>query len=184
MTSEQLLLLRFPIGTFQPPPQITPTLLESWIAEIAAFPQQVQDLTHGLSPTQKAWVYRPGGWSIKQLVHHCADSHMNSLIRFKLALTEDMPAIRPYYEDRWADLFDGRDDNLEDSILLLKGLHAKWTHLLTSLTAEQWKRQFVHPEHGQRFSLDENAGIYAWHSRHHLAHIQLALAAEGRYNAL
>ncbi|MCL4112531.1 UNVERIFIED_CONTAM: hypothetical protein GTU68_061038 [Idotea baltica] len=182
MTPQELHPLRFPVGEFSPPPEITPHHRSAWINEIAAFPQQVRDLTKHLDQTQKAWVYRPGGWSIRQLVHHCADSHMNSLIRFKLALTEESPDIRPYYEDRWAQLADGNSDNLEDSLLLLTGLHAKWVRLLNSLTAEQWQREFVHPEHGQRFSLDENAGIYAWHCRHHLAHIQLALDSQGTYN--
>lgn len=182
MTPQELYLLRFPVGEFTPPNQITRQNLDAWIAEIAAFPNQLRQLSQHLDQAQKAWVYRPGGWSIQQLVHHCADSHMNSLIRFKLALTENNPNIRPYHEDRWAELTDGNNDDLEDSLLLLTGLHAKWVRLLASLTDEQWQREFVHPEHGQRFSLDENTGIYAWHCRHHLAHVQLALDARGKYN--
>jgi hypothetical protein len=173
--------LKFPIGEFQCPENISPEQVEAWIADIAAFPAQIRELTANLSVTEKNWSYRPGGWSIKQVVHHCADSHMNSIIRFKLALTEEQPTIRPYFEDRWANLADDLDDNLEDSLRLLQGLHSKLAKLLRSLSPSDLKRSFVHPEHGKVFFLDENIGVYAWHGKHHLAHIRQALAAKGEY---
>jgi len=174
--------LKFPIGEFQCPENISPKQVEAWIEDIATFPQQLRDLTASLSVVEKNWRYRPSGWTIKQVVHHCADSHLNSIARFKLALTEEQPAIRPYFEDRWAELADDLDDNLEDALLLLQGLHGKWVSLLRSLSPSDLKRSFVHPEHGKVFFLDENIGVYAWHGKHHLAHIKQALAAQGAYN--
>jgi hypothetical protein len=173
--------LKFPIGVFAPPESITTKTIEQWIASIDAFPSAVEALTKNLNRTQRNWKYRPAGWSIKQVVHHCADSHMNSLIRFKLALTEDSPNIRPYWEDRWAELPDSLDDNLAPSLLLLKGLHQKWVFLLQQLSPQELEREFVHPEHGKRFSLKENIGVYAWHCDHHLAHIEQAIKAAGAY---
>ena len=134
-----------------------------------------------LSTEALQWTYRPKGWTIKQVVHHCSDSHMNSIIRFKLALTEDSPTIRPYYEDRWANLIDGNDDNLEDTLVLLKGLHAKLGKLLRHISDVDMSREFIHPEHGKRFRLDETIGIYAWHCMHHLAHIKQAIAHKGQF---
>lgn len=178
---EHLHQLKFPIGEFSPPSSIDKEIINQWIASIETFPNSVETLTKSLSIEQKNWKYRPKGWSIKQVVHHCADSHMNSLIRFKLALTEESPAIRPYWEDRWAELPDSLDDNLESSLLLLKGLHQKWVFLLKQLSPHELEREFVHPEHGKRFSLKENIGVYAWHCDHHLAHIRQAIQAEGAY---
>ena len=119
--------------------------------------------------------YRPDGWTIKQVVHHCADSHINSFVRFKLALTEDVPAIKPYFEDRWAELSDSLSNDISDSIQILNSLHNKWVLLLRSLTVEQLHREFFHPETNKKISLKENIGLYAWHCNHHLAHIQLAI---------
>ena len=168
--------LRFPIGQFQKPEPITQNQIMAWIEEIDSFPQKLSDLTQNLSVDQLNLTYRPHGWSVKQVVHHCADSHMNSIIRLKLALTEDEPEIRPYYENRWAELVDGKDDDIKDSLQLITAVHGKWVKLLNGLTPEEMDREFIHPEHGQRFSIAENIGIYAWHCNHHLAHIQLAMA--------
>jgi len=107
---------------------------------------------------------------------------MNSFIRFKLALTEDTPTIRPYFEDKWAELNDSISDEILDSLLLLKGLHAKWVHLLKQLTDQELRLQFSHPEHGTKFTLQETIGNYAWHCNHHLAHIELRLESKGKYN--
>ncbi len=171
--------LRFPIGEMPSEKHPTSAQLEQWILTIEQFPSTLQEVVKDLSVDQLNWCYRAGGWSIKQLVHHCADSHMNSFIRFKLALTEEVPAIKPYFEDRWAELSDSLDDNIEDSLLLLRALHRKWVKLLKSLSQEELNRTFVHPEHGTSFSLVENIGIYAWHCNHHLAHVRLAIEAEG-----
>lgn len=173
--------LRFPIGTYQAPETYTTEQLHQWIASIRTFPERVVALVSDLNDEALAWRYRPNGWNIRQVVHHCADSHMNSLVRFKLALTEETPTIRPYFEDRWALLPDTRLGAMEDVLLLLKGLHARWTTLLEQLTLKDLERTFVHPEHGQSFSLQETIGNYAWHGEHHLAHIQQALEAAGTY---
>lgn len=178
---EELHLLKFPIGEFVFV-EGGKEQVEEWIAILADFPTAVRQLTHNLTPTQKNWLYRPEGWSIKQVVHHCADSHMNSLIRFKLGLTEKEPIIRPYEEGKWALLIDGQEDDLEASILLLTGLHQKWVNLLNNLSAADLKKGFVHPEHNKRFTLKEAIALYAWHCQHHLAHIQQAIEAAGKYN--
>ncbi|OUR99472.1 metal-dependent hydrolase [Flavobacteriales bacterium 33_180_T64] len=181
MTSEELYKLRFPIGEFQKPDYISSEMITSWIDVIEKFPKAIEQATKNLSTEQLHWMYRPEGWTIKQLVHHCADSHMNSIIRFKLALTEESPTIRPYYEDRWANLIDSNDDNLEDTLHLLKGLHAKLGKLLRHISKHELSREFIHPEHGKCFRLDETIGIYAWHSKHHLAHIKQAIANKGEF---
>ena len=131
-------------------------------------------LVKDLSPLELDYIYRPGGWTIKQVVHHCADSHMNSLIRFKLALTEDLPTIKPYFEERWAELADYHNP-ISDSLIILQGVHNRWVTLLKSLDQEQLKRDFIHPEHQKRFTLKETMALYAWHCQHHLAHIEQAL---------
>ena len=181
MTSEDLYNLRFPIGEFQKPDAISSEMITTWINDIERFPSEIEKATNDLSKEQLNWTYRPDGWNIKQVVHHCADSHMNSIIRFKLALTEDSPTIRPYYEDRWATLIDGNNDNLNDTLYLLKGLHGKLSHLLKHISEEELSREFVHPEHGKRFRIDETIGVYAWHSNHHLAHVKQAIEHKGKY---
>ncbi|GAA5038738.1 putative metal-dependent hydrolase [Marivirga lumbricoides] len=145
-------------------------MLDEFITDISSFPVRLRNEVQHLNSEQLNIPYRPGGWTIRQLVHHCADSHMNSLMRFKLALTEDQPVIKPYFEDRWAELPDSKME-IEPALQILEGLHARWTTLLKSLTAEQLKKVFVHPEHGTEISLEENIALYAWHCNHHLAHV-------------
>jgi hypothetical protein len=181
MQEEELNNLKFPIGTFEVPLVITNENILLWINQVETFPAKLIELTSGLSDEKKNWKYRPEGWSIKQVVHHCADSHINSFIRFKWTLTEDTPIIKAYDEAKWAELFDGSEDDLEGSIMLLKGLHAKWARLLRNLSEEELMRVFIHPEHGKRVSLKENIGIYAWHCEHHLAHIKQAISAKCSY---
>ena len=182
MNTQELEKLKYPIGEFVKPKILDGLIINKWIKIITGFPHELENLTSGFSVEKLNWKYRPGGWSVKQLVHHCADSHMNSLIRFKLTLTEDSPKIRPYYEDRWAELCDSVDNDIEDSLTLIKSLHKKWVKLLKNLTDEELSLEFVHPEHGSRVALRENIGIYAWHSSHHLAHIKQALEFKGRFN--
>ncbi|WP_299227673.1 YfiT family bacillithiol transferase [uncultured Psychroserpens sp.] len=182
MNETDLYKLKFPIGEFKKPDSIQNDLIHKWIDDIEKFPITIERLTKNLSLQQLQWSYRPEGWTIKQVVHHCADSHMNSIIRFKLALTEDTPTIRPYFESRWANLIDGTDDNLSATQSLLNGLHAKLGKLLRHIPKEDLSRTFVHPEHGKQFTLDETIGIYAWHCNHHLAHIKLALEHKGKFN--
>lgn len=171
--------LRFPIGEFQKPEIITGQHISEWTKSIRAFPNNLEETVKDLDNVSKDWIYRPEGWSIKQVVHHCADSHMNSFIRFKLSLTEESPTIRPYYEDRWADLTDGQEYDLKPSVNLLKSLHQRWVVLINSLTEQELKKEFIHPEHGSRFSLAETVGTYAWHGEHHLAHIHQAIEKRG-----
>lgn len=181
MIEDKLIKLKFPIGEFEKPESINKIQISEWITDIESFPDKVSQLTNNLTIEQLNWQYRPEGWNIKQVVHHCADSHMNSLIRFKLALTEDTPTIRPYFEAKWANLVDATDDNLEDTQSLLKGLHAKLGKLLRNLSTADLAKEFVHPEHGKHFRLDETIGVYAWHCNHHLAHIQQAIDFEGNF---
>lgn len=181
MEEKELEKLQFPIGRFVVPSEIQTTDIEQWIAEIASFPQRLAALTERLSSRELNWRYRPDGWTIKQVVHHCADSHMNSVMRFKLALTEDAPTIRPYMEDRWAELPDSLDDQVSHTLELLNGLHYRWVLLLKTLSKSDLDRTFVHPEHGQIFTLKETIANYAWHCAHHLAHVEQALAEKGKY---
>lgn len=168
MTTPNLDDMKYPIGKFKRG-DVTPEQRESWIAEIAEAPAKLRAAVAGLSDEQLDTPYRPGGWTVRQVVHHVADSHMNSFVRFKLALTEDRPIIKPYEEALWAELADGVAD-VELSLTLLDSLHARWVALLRSLREDQWPRVFVHPESGET-RLDVNLGIYAWHGRHHTAHV-------------
>lgn len=171
MTEEQLQQLRYPIGPFQAPALITRAHLTAWIKEIKEFPARLDALVKDLSKEQLDTQYRQGGWSVRQVIHHLADSHTNAYIRYKLALTENTPTIKPYYEDRWAELFDSRRAPIGLSLTYLHALHAKWAYLLEGLTQEQLSRGYFHPESQQTFRLDTVMGLYDWHCRHHYAHI-------------
>jgi hypothetical protein len=168
MTLEQL---QYPIGKFEKPETISKEILTKWISDIATFQTRLKSEVNHLTDEQLDTQYRPEGWTVRQVVHHCADSHINSFTRFKLALTEEKPVIKPYWEDRWAELPDGKNLPIVHSLMLLEGLHSRWTVLLNSLTEQDLNKKFIHPEHGLEFALRENIGIYAWHCNHHLAHI-------------
>jgi DinB family protein len=159
--------LRYPVGKFEWQGDIQ---LGQWVDDIAAAPAQLRAAVSGLSAEQIDTPYRPGGWTVRQVVHHLPDSHMNSYIRFRLALTELEPIVKPYDQECWADLYDSRAAPMEPSLSLLESLHERWVLLLRSLTPADWKRTFRHPELGI-VSLERNAGSYAWHGRHHIAHI-------------
>ena len=171
MTTAELEKLRFPIGHFVKPESYSKEIITKYIQTISEFPTKLKLEVSHLNSEQLETEYRPDGWTIKQVIHHCADSHMNSFIRFKLALTEEKPKIKPYFEDRWANLSDGKNMQIESSLLILEGLHERWITLLKSLSDENLERTFIHPEHGNETRLKENIGIYAWHCEHHLAHI-------------
>lgn len=173
--------LKFPIGEFNFKTEYSDQKIKDWIEVIRQFPIHLNQTVRDLSNEQKNWIYRPEGWTIKQVVHHCSDSHMNSFIRFKLALTEDQPMIRPYFEDRWAELSDSLDDDLNDSLNLISSLHSKWSKFLSNIPFEDLTKIFVHPEHGTEISLAENIAFYAWHCNHHLAHIKQALNYKGTF---
>ena len=163
--------LRYPIGKFVVPDSYPKKNLESWIQQISMLPKQLYTEVSHLSQEQLDTPYRDGGWSIRQVVHHLADSHMNSYCRFKLALTEETPAIRPYHEDRWALLEDGKNAPVEISLKLLDALHTRWVYMLERMTDTDWERKFFHPESKREFELKTILALYAWHSEHHLQHI-------------
>jgi hypothetical protein len=160
---------RYPIGQCEQPPVISSDVLKSAIATIAAAPALFREATLNLSESQIDTPYREGGWTVRQLIHHVADSHMNALIRVHLALTEDWPTIKPYREAAWAELADYTAP-VECSLNILDNLHTRWAMLLNSLTETQWQCGFVHPERG-RSDLKQATLLYQWHSLHHLAHI-------------
>ena len=162
--------LRYPVGKFQWEGPATAEGRERLIAEIEQAPMKLRAAVGGLSDAQLDTPYRSGGWTVRQVVHHLPDSHVNSYVRFRLALTEDDPLIKPYREDRWAELADARTAPVETSLALLDALHARWVALLRSLGEPQWARTFQHPENGV-VSLDKTLAIYAWHGRHHVAQV-------------
>ena len=125
----------------------------------------------GLTEAQLDTPYRPEGWTIRQVIHHCADSHMNALTRLKLTLTEDQPVIKPYFQDRWVELHDTKNMPIQPSLKMIEGIHARWAVLLNNLTDQELEKSFIHPEYGKTIKIIENIGNYAWHSNHHLAHI-------------
>lgn len=165
--------LRFPIGVFEldSTQAVHDDQLNSWIDEIAALPEQLRQAVTGMDDSRLDTAYRPGGWTVRQVVHHLADSHMNAYTRCKLALTEEQPTIKPYLEDQWAELADGRSAPIEPSLILIEGLHDRWTRLLRSLDRGQLERVYYHPELGRTVDLVWVVGSYAWHGKHHLAHI-------------
>ncbi len=169
--------LRFPIGRFAYSGADDATRAAA-IETIATLPQTMRAAVDGMSDTQLDTPYRPDGWTVRQVVHHLPDSHMNALIRFKFALTEDVPRIKPYHEARWAELADGRSGPVAPSLSILDGLHARWTLLLHSMHGADFGRQLEHPEQGI-LPLDRMLALYAWHSRHHVAHITELSRREG-----
>jgi hypothetical protein len=162
--------LRYPVGKFHAPKNISEDDRAQWIDEIVRLPGQLAGAVSGLNERQLDTPYRPGGWSIRQVVHHLPDSHMNSYVRVRLALTEDCPTIKPYAEDRWAELADATRGPVDLSLSLLAALHARWVILFRSLGDPEFARTMHHPEHGA-VRLDRLLAMYAWHGRHHLAHI-------------
>ena len=161
--------LRFPVGRFALTSADDQSRAEA-ISIIAELPAKMRAAVDGLSDAQLDTPYRPDGWTVRQVVHHLPDSHMNAFTRFKLALTEDTPRIKPYEEAKWAELPDGRTGPVEPSLSILDGLHARWTVLLRAMRPEDFDRQLEHPESGIQ-SLNRMLALYAWHCRHHLAHI-------------
>src|SRR5882724_7591877 len=153
--------LRYPVGQFSFSGILSHASRDVLIDEISATPEKMRAAVAGLSTEQLDTPYRPGGWTVRQLVHHVPESHMNSYIRYKWALTEDEPTIKAYYEDRWAELSDARTGPIEPSLALLESLHQRWITLLRALTEEDWKRTFRHPSLGL-VRLDQNAALYAW----------------------
>jgi uncharacterized damage-inducible protein DinB len=161
---------RYPVGKYEEPAKVTPELRARAIQEIAATPEKLRAAVTGLNDTQLDTPYREGGWTVRQVVHHVADSHMNSYVRFRLALTETEPTIKPYEESAWAKLEDAAYAPIEVSLRLLDPLHERWVRLLRSLKPEDFARTFRHPEHGAR-TIDWMLFLYEWHGQHHTAHV-------------
>lgn len=164
---------RYPIGFFSCPNPITQAVIDEWIEQIRTLPRRIREAVNGLEDDAFRSTHREGGWTIPQLVHHIADSHMNYYFRIKLALTEETPTIRPFYEDRWAELVDSTLP-VSHSIQLIESLQVRLLYLLQHLDDEQLKKSFVHPQAG-KMTIAECIGFYAWHGEHHLAHIQNAI---------
>jgi uncharacterized damage-inducible protein DinB len=162
--------LRYPIGKFQWEEGLTEEKRRQYVDDIAETPAKLRAAVAGLSEQQLDTPYRDGGWTVRQVVHHLADSHLNAFVRFKLALTEDEPTVKPYDEKRWAETVDSRMAPVEDSLALLDGLHHRWAMLLRAMSGTDFARQLKHPEHGL-LTLERVLAMYAWHGRHHVAHI-------------
>jgi uncharacterized damage-inducible protein DinB len=162
--------LRYPVGRFVAPSEFDGASRQAALSDIAATPGWLRVAVRGLSDEQLNTPYRSEGWTARQVVHHVADSHMNAYIRFRLALTEDRPTIKPYDETAWAKLPDAMDGPLEVSLDLLDALHSRLVSLMRSWGEAEWKREFMHPERGP-MTLERNAALYAWHGRHHTAHV-------------
>ncbi|MBN2009086.1 bacillithiol transferase BstA [candidate division KSB1 bacterium] len=162
--------LRYPIGKFKFDGPISEEQRIKRIQQIEELPLKLREAVAGLTEEQLDTPYRPDGWTVRQVVHHLADSHLNNYIRIRFALTEDKPTIMPYNQAHWAELFDARAANIDLSLALLTALHARWVMLIKSITSEDWNRTYLHPEMGT-VTFDMNISLYAWHSRHHVAHI-------------
>jgi hypothetical protein len=162
--------LRYPLGKFAYEGSLSDAQKQKCLADLEQAPANLRAAVEGLSNSQLETPYRPEGWTVRQVVHHVPDSHLNAYIRFKLALTEDEPTIKPYAEDRWAQLADTKTTPIEVSLTMLDSLHARWVQLLSSLQSKDWQRTFRHPEMGV-MNLEKTLALYSWHSRHHVAHI-------------
>jgi uncharacterized damage-inducible protein DinB len=161
---------RYPIGKFSYSGPLTAEQKRQYLDDIEQTPARLRAAVHDLPDKQLDTPYRDGGWTVRQVVHHVPDSHMNSYVRFKLALTEDEPTIRPYMEDRWAELAEAKQAPIDVSLALLDSLHQRWMLVLKNLKDADWQRTFRHPELGA-MTLEKSLALYAWHGRHHVAHV-------------
>jgi hypothetical protein len=171
MTEQELYALRYPIGTFQKPETITGKHIQLWIKDIELLPNQFSNVVQNMTDEQLDTPYRPGGWTVRQTIHHVADSHANGYIRLKLALTEDNPTIKPYEEQFWAELPDSKLD-IGISLSLIENIHIRWVTILQGMTVVDFTKTFYHPGSQISYPLDVHTGTYSWHGRHHLAHIE------------
>lgn len=175
MTEEQLQQLKFPIAHPKYPEIIDDTARTKWTDTVESLPGRLVNLIDTLTEAQTNYRYRPDGWTIREVIHHLADSHSMAFSRFKLALTEDDPRINPYQEAVWAKLPDATNAPLQFSLDILRGVHGRWSVLLRHMKEADWKRTYFHPEQDRSVPLERALGLYAWHCEHHLAHIRLAL---------
>jgi len=170
--------LKYPIGKFSMPKEFSAALTGQWIRSIEELPGKLRSAVNNLNDQQLDTPYRDGGWTVRQVIHHLPDSHMNAYIRFKLALTEETPVIKPYFEDRWAQLPDGKIAPVAISLSLLEALHQRWVLLLKSMSEDDLKKKYHHPESHKDWELRNVLALYAWHGNHHLAHITSLLVRE------
>jgi len=166
--------LKYPIGRFTAPESVTPAMRQAWINTIATLPQRLESALAGITELQLDTPYRPDGWTVRQVVHHVADSHINAYCRLHLALTEDAPTIKPYDEGAWAKL---PDSNLPivHSLEILRWLHFRWVYLLRNMSEADFQRTYVHPQYGKVYSMDTMTALYAWHGEHHLGHVKIVM---------
>lgn len=164
--------LRFPIGRYQLPEVYPPEMQDEWITAIEALPQWLDICIENLDEDQLDTPYRPGGWTVNQVIHHIADSHMNAYIRLKLALTEESPVVKPYDEKLWAEMADVNTVPVNVSVTLLHALHRRMGQVLRNMNTEDWERTYYHPEHERYVPLWELADLYAWHGRHHMEQVR------------
>lgn len=166
--------LKYPIGKFMSPENVTNEMRQAWIETIAALPQRLAAALEGITEAELDTPYRPEGWTVRQVVHHLADSHINAYCRIHLALTEDAPNIKPYNEGDWAKLPDSKLP-IEHSLDILRGIHFRWVHLLRNMSEADFQRTYVHPQYGRVYSMDTMSALYAWHGEHHLGHVKLVV---------
>lgn len=167
--------LKYPIGRWQRPESYSDHQIHEWIQVIRKLPGEIQKLLEGKSEEVFMSRYRPEGWTLRQLIHHIADSHINAYIRHKLTYTENQPRICPYLENSWADLRDVQLVPVQVSVQLLDCIHQRWVVFLEGVNGREWELEYLHPQHQRIFTLQESLSMYAWHSQHHLAHIKNAL---------
>lgn len=165
--------LRFPIGKFDKNIEVTEDMRSGFVNDLRELPLKIRSAVESLSDEQLDTAYRPEGWSVRQVIHHIADSHLNAFIRIKLALTEDVPTIRPYDEAEWAKLSDS-ELPIEPSLKIIEGVHTRIVEILSNLSDEDFRRELIHPDSG-KWTLEKFIGLYAWHGKHHTAHIKQSL---------
>lgn len=168
--------LRYPIGSYKAPETVSPIQRAAWIEALASYPDELAQAVAELTEAMLDQPYRPEGWTLRQVVHHVADSHANGYIRFKWSLTEDTPEIKAYAQGPWAELPDSQLA-VDTSLQIISGIHDRWVGLLNTLTAAQWAMGYIHPEDGKVHPLDKALGLYVWHGQHHLAHLGLVSAS-------
>ncbi len=182
MKKATLKALKYPAGEFKMPKKFTEKELESRIKIIEQFPSKLQKEVEKMKEDMLEYRHRLGGWTVRQIVHHCADSHMNAYIRTKLAYTENNPTVKPYDESAWANTSDGGEAPVEWSLQLLDGLHKRWTMLLSELNEEELKRTYFHPEQNKKVTLSYLVFLYSWHCEHHIAHVQQAKKYKNKFS--
>ncbi|UII26055.1 putative metal-dependent hydrolase [Fulvivirga maritima] len=171
--------LQYPIGKFNESAPKQGAEISGWIQQIEMLPEKLKQAVEGLNDAQLDTPYRPGGWTLRQVVHHIGDSHLNSYIRFKWTLTEDEPIIKAYNEKAWAELFDSEEGPIELTLNFIEALHKKWVYLLRGLKEDELNKFFVHPDNNNKVTLKLAIGMYAWHGNHHLAHISNLTTSKG-----